>query len=1755
VTVNLDGEVTHSDAELNLYIHLLYNYALFGTPDKPDTKYDKEYPIPVYDSDTPTEPTIDDPDSVEIEGPGDSQSPGSNGVKPTSGDDLALLGSDSPASDPAAGPTTSILRLSPPVFNSLTSLQIDLNVLADRPGLTPGAHALDAVLVGGAVEVPLAQIDLADYGLAANDNPLGFAGGWVTPTISVPDGALEPATPYHLEFRYRTDPSASGEHVAVALDRLIVQVRQPDLALSTPTGDLADGSLDLGFDTSDPSEGVVALTNSGSEALDVDSLSILGDGFQIFDGPPSDFVLLPGGSLTIDVRAVTPSLPRSAILRVTSDAASGATRDLALVYDPPVLVVTTTADAGPGSLRDALTAANASSHAVQIRFQLAPTDPNFDDDDAALTGGDAAPDVFVITPLTPLPLLANPLGGITIDGRSQAAYGGETNPFGPEVVLDGSAAGGEGLTLLSAHNAILGLNVRRFATGIEIRGGSSNVVAGNYLGTEATGRSAMGNTTGVSLDDAPGNTIGGTAAGARNLISGNSGTGVQVFGAAATGNIIAGNYIGTDASGLLALGNGSGVFLNLAPGTTVGGVAAGTRNVVSGNRGNAISLSQATDAIIQGNYVGVAADGLTKLGNSGFGISVASGSDWATVGGTAAGAGNVVSGNARHGVRFVSSSSGVVQGNDIGTDATGLKPLGNTGVGPLSGIGLSIENSSSILVGGTAPGARNVIAANVTGIVISGTSPPGQFNRVQGNYVGLGADGVTKLGNTGQGISVTGPNNTIGGSEAGAGNVISGNGTNGLAIIAATGNVAQGNLIGTDASGTLARGNGTNGVILRLGATSTLIGGPGAGNTIAFNGGAGVAVTDATTTSNAIRANTIFSNVGLAIDLGNNGPTANDSGDVDAGPNGLQNYPTILAAASGSATRVVGSFAGAAGASLTLDFYAIAAADPSGAAGGRWLGSVDVLTDATGQASFDAVLPSPTVAGEFVTATATAAGGTSELSGLYFATGMQGADLLVGGGSGNDAIVLQVGSVVPVINGVTLGHFDPTGRVVVQGFGGDDTILADPSFSITMLLDGGDGNDTLQGGRGVNTLVGGRGDNTFVGVGGINTIVGGTGNNLLVAGGGQNSFQAPDGLAPLTVTALPASRTYGDPNPAFSASYQGLQGADTPSSLAGLLSIATPATAASEVGSYLLTPSGQTSTRYAILYVTGTLLVTPAHLTVAADPVVKTYGEAVDPASLRGSLTGVRNGDPITAVYSSPGVAAGADVGVYPIAAALSDGGSGRLARDYVVESALDAVGVLTVAPAWLTVAALDQSKVYGQVNPPLTYAVSGFVNGDDSRVLNGNPTLATTAGATSPVGTYPIMISAGTLAARDYTFGLVAGTLAVDKAETATALVSSAASPLYGVDALGLATSVVAVAPGSGTPTGSVDVSDSDGTLLAHIDLATGTATIAPTALAPGIHTLHAAYNGDGNFSPSAATATVRIIAPSGLSGVVFEDLNNDGQVDLGERGIAGVAIRLAGTNDLGRAVDLALATDADGAYVFSNLRPGRYTITETQPAGYTQGINTVGTAGGTVSGDQFAVDLAVDLAAMNYNFGERSSAGQPVQSGQAAGIGFWNNKNGQALIKALNGGVGTQLGDWLATSFPNMYGARAGTSNLAGKSNADVAAFFQSRFILKGDKLDAQVLATALSVYVTDSRLNPTGVGSKYGFLIDGKGLGSATFNVGLNGAAFGVADNATMTVMDLLRAADARAIGGVLYNGDAVKRTDAKNVFAGINEAGGI
>jgi hypothetical protein len=381
----------------------------------------------------------------------------------------------------------------------------------------------------------------------------------------------------------------------------------------------------------------------------------------------------------------------------------------------------------------------------------------------------------------------------------------------------------------------------------------------------------------------------------------------------------------------------------------------------------------------------------------------------------------------------------------------------------------------------------------------------------------------------------------------------------------------------------------------------------------------------------------------------------------------------------------------------------------------------------------------------------------------------------------------------------------------------------------------------------------------------------------------------------------------------------------------------------------------------------------------------------------------------------------------------------------------------------------------------------------------------------------------------------------------------TSATTPLAGVDGVSLTATVTPGAPGA--PGGSVDFSDtSTGQDLGTAPVVNGVATLLAGPFTGGAHVLCATYGGDTNFLGSAGAASLTALAPASLSGFVFDDFNNDGQVDFGEAGISGVSVTLTGTDDLGHSVNLSRKTDGDGAYVFPGLRPGGYYLTKSgQPSGYTPGTDSVGTAGGQLSAaDQFFVQLAQGVNGLNYNYGERPAASGPVRPGQTAGIGFWNNKNGQALIRAFNGGTGHQLGDWLAATFVNLYGARS-ANDLAGQSNAAIAALFQQDFLQKGPKLDAQVLATALSVYATSAALDNTRVAASYGFTVSGDGVGTATINVGPNGGAFGVANNTTMTVIDLLLAADAQAVNGVLYNGNLALRDEADSVFSAVNQAG--
>ncbi|MCI0681621.1 MAG: SBBP repeat-containing protein, partial [Gemmataceae bacterium] len=574
------------------------------------------------------------------------------------------------------------------------------------------------------------------------------------------------------------------------------------------------------------------------------------------------------------------------------------------------------------------------------------------------------------------------------------------------------------------------------------------VIAGNMIGTNPAGTLALPNTYGITLgNSANNNTIGGTSAAERNVISGNSGAGIwvvqQTF-PAAPDNIIQGNFIGTDGTGTLDLGNlGDGILIENNPNTTIGGAVAGTGNVISGNDGDGIRItgSGSTGNLIQGNYIGTNAAGTAALGNSGEGVDVDAAGN--TIGGSAAGAGNVIASNQGPdgGVLVHGSADGtIVQGNSIGTSKDGLlltnhfhqaygvnivaadnnqiignvlsgnqhgvnvnqgefnhiegnligtDPTGTVAV-PNTSAGVRLAQASNNTVGGTAAAARNIISGNVIGVSIDGSLSTA--NIIAGNYIGTMLDGDQALGNGTYGVFIGGGahGNTIAGTAGGAGNVVSGNQYGIYVSDAGTdSNTIQGNLIGTNAAGDGDLGNAGDGIAIVAGAFGNLIGGVAAGeaNTIAYNAGAGVSVSTGGL-GNRIRGNSIHSNDGLGIDLADDGVTANDAGDGDSGPNNLQNFPVLAGASVGASTHVAGTLNSTANTQFTIDFYASAAADPSGfGEGQRYLGSTTVTTDGSGNADFDLVLPSATTVGEAITATATdPAGNTSEFSAAVIAT-------------------------------------------------------------------------------------------------------------------------------------------------------------------------------------------------------------------------------------------------------------------------------------------------------------------------------------------------------------------------------------------------------------------------------------------------------------------------------------------------------------------------------------------------------------------------------------------------------------------------------------------------------------------------------------------------------------------------------------------------------------------------------------------------
>jgi hypothetical protein len=468
-----------------------------------------------------------------------------------------------------------------------------------------------------------------------------------------------------------------------------------------------------------------------------------------------------------------------------------------------IFTVTSNADTiAPGTLRSVITAVNSSSDTSNtVLFDI----------------NSSGHQVIQLT--SALPAIQNP---VVILGNTQPGFSGA-----PLIEIQGGSASsfGDGLTLGagSSHSAIVGLTINGFTSGYGIKIFSSNdVVYGCYLGTDSTGFNPMPNEGGIGIEGGD-NSIGGTTPGTPNVISGNLNYGIDIE---APSCLVEGNLIGTNAAGSAPLANGSVGVLVDGTDTTVGGSAAGASNLISGNAGSGVFI-EAPSCLVEGNRIGTNLAGSAPLANGDAGVYVSG--TGSTVGGSAAGASNLISGNGSVGVDIAAQSC-LVEGNQIGTNLAGSDAVAN------GFDGVYVSNSGAgTTVGGTAAGASNLISGNDH----DGVDINAQSCLVEGNQIGTNLAGTAALDNHVHGVYVGAIGTTVGGSAAGASNLISGNGFDGVDI-AAQSCLVEGNRIGTNLAGTAAVANSLTGVV--VGDSNATLGGTAAGasNLISGNGSDGV---------------------------------------------------------------------------------------------------------------------------------------------------------------------------------------------------------------------------------------------------------------------------------------------------------------------------------------------------------------------------------------------------------------------------------------------------------------------------------------------------------------------------------------------------------------------------------------------------------------------------------------------------------------------------------------------------------------------------------------------------------------------------------------------------------------------------------------------------------------------------------------------------------------------------------------------------
>ncbi len=565
---------------------------------------------------------------------------------------------------------------------------------------------------------------------------------------------------------------------------------------------------------------------------------------------------------------------------------------------------------------------------------------------------------------------------------------GTTQPAG-RVSIEGATGQQFVLRVTAGNSTIRGMVLNQSCRGIQLATNGNNVIEGNIIGATSDGLAASGNSCNqIQIDNSTNNIIGGTTAAARNILSGprltNNETGINIAGPNATGNLIQGNYIGPDITGNATIGNrDSGIFVGCATCTnnTIGGTTAGAGNVISGSGrdnigGSANVWIQADGTLVQGNLIGLNKDGTAALNNSCAGVHIGSINN-VTIGGTTPAARNVISGNgvggtASHGIVIATNSTNhLIQGNYIGTNAAGTAAIRNLGQGVI------ISGTSNNTVGGAVAGAGNLISGNIlNGVTLQFVSGlfPLNSNQVQGNFIGTDATGTVAIANQGHGLEIQSAVflSVIGGTTAPARNVISGNRNHGIFISGnakANPNRIEGNYIGTNAFGTGPLPNGQHGIFMSPTIEGQNVGGttPGAANVIAFNAGDGIASDAGRQVGVNALGNSIYGNGGLGIDKGDNGVTANVNTSVD-------NSPILTSVTtSGGTTTISGTLQQnqTSSQNYIVQFFSNLSCDPSGSGEGQiFIGQTNVTVANNQPVNFTANISPAVPGGRYVTATA-----------------------------------------------------------------------------------------------------------------------------------------------------------------------------------------------------------------------------------------------------------------------------------------------------------------------------------------------------------------------------------------------------------------------------------------------------------------------------------------------------------------------------------------------------------------------------------------------------------------------------------------------------------------------------------------------------------------------------------------------------------------------------------------------------------------